>query len=128
MSCKLKWRNSPYYVFQLCRHELQVHEQFYSIIVKYYLPFYDNSVIYVGLSVLTLVSINSIVFGNVTLCSLVDVFQCLGGKYCLHLYGRKLSQAKKHSWFPLLADYFLLVVYLVYTPNLKMEAGRSSEI
>jgi hypothetical protein len=38
---------------------------------------------------------NNTIFGDPTLCSLVDGHPHSGGMYCFHLHGRKLNQARK---------------------------------
>jgi hypothetical protein len=50
--------------------------------------------------VLTIVYMKSIVSWNVTLCSLVEVYGCFGGTYCLHNQCRRVSRG---SNMPLLA-------------------------
>jgi hypothetical protein len=43
----------------------------------------------------------STVFQNMTLCSLVEVYQLFGGTCCFHLQGKKLSyETKKQSALP----------------------------
>lgn len=40
-------------------------------------------------SVIDELSINIMVFWNVTACSLIDIFQCFRGTYCVRLQGRR---------------------------------------
>jgi hypothetical protein len=46
-----------------------------------------------GFEILTAVTVTSIVFWDVTPCSIVEVYWCFGGALCLHLQGRRVKQA-----------------------------------
>jgi hypothetical protein len=48
----------------------------------------------VGLEVLTAVVMKSSVFLDITPCSPLEVSQCFGGTYRLHIQGRRINQAR----------------------------------
>jgi hypothetical protein len=39
----------------------------------------------------------STTFGDVTMCSLVQVYRLFGESYCIHLQGSRVSRSSKHS-------------------------------
>jgi hypothetical protein len=39
----------------------------------------------------------SVIFWDMTLCSLIKVYGCCGGIFCLHLKGKKVSRKSKHQ-------------------------------
>jgi hypothetical protein len=49
-----------------------------------------------GCKVLRVTAMKSSVFRDIMVYSLVKVSQCLRGTYCLHLQGRRVSQARNH--------------------------------
>jgi hypothetical protein len=53
----------------------------------------SDTFILVGFDVLTSVTVKIIVLWDVMACSVLEVYQCFGGTYCLHLQGQRLSQA-----------------------------------
>jgi hypothetical protein len=53
---------------------------------------------YVRFEVLTAVVMKSTIFWDITLCSPSSVNRRFGGKYCLHLQGRKNKLSKKPAW------------------------------
>jgi hypothetical protein len=65
----------------------------------------------------TAVTMNSTVFWELTPSSLVDVYWCFGGTYCLYLQGRRVRQANST----------ILAACLAYSSTLKMEAVRFPE-
>jgi hypothetical protein len=53
---------------------------------------------YVGFEILTALVVKSTIFWDITLCSLMDVYWCVGGMRCFHLQGPRLSQASKQQY------------------------------
>jgi hypothetical protein len=83
-----------------------------------------------GFKVLTLVINKNIIFLDVTLCNLVDIYQHIRGTYCLQ--GQRIKPSKEQAQQAIQLELptacSLLVVCSAYSPTLKMVAIYSTEV
>jgi hypothetical protein len=82
---------------------------------------------YVGFEVLTAVVMKSIIFWDITLCSLLKVNGCFGGTYRFRLQGRRINRVRNQRESRWQAELCLLVSYSDNSFTLKIEAISSSE-